>query len=212
MGNNEVSLFTYMDALEGAYNEYLRCSESGVEFEEDFSHLVYHTPFPGMAFQAHRSLTNLNGRKPKDYIKNNFEKRVLPGLRFARRVGSTYGASNFVGLAGLLGGSEEVTPGSRIGFFAYGSGAIGEFYSGIVCEDSLNRGVGAKIEESLDGRREVSVSEYENLEHIRDSSIENRNYTPDFSVLGDLYDTHYAGKHRLVLRKVENFYRSYEWS
>ena len=65
VGNNEVSLFSYMDALEGAYTDYCRLADQTTSFDDSFDYLVYHTPFAGMAFKAHRALTNLSGIKPK---------------------------------------------------------------------------------------------------------------------------------------------------
>ena len=212
MGNNEVSLFTYMDAIEGAYTHYEEIVSDPVDFTSYFGYTVYHTPFPGMAFQAHRTLSNLTGRKPKDEVRSGFESKVLPGLRYARRVGSTYGASNFVGLAGLLKSNPDIAAGTRIGFFAYGSGAIGEFYSGLTCEEASQTIAGMAIDEALDIRQEVLVPEYETLEILRESYIENPNFSPEIGVVRGLYENFYEGKKRLVLRKVENFYRTYEWS
>lgn len=212
MGNNEVSLFTYMDAIEGAYTRYCDVIGETPDFDTFFDYLVYHTPFPGMAFQAHRTLTNINGRKPKAEIISNFESRIQPGLRYARRVGSTYGASNFVGLAGLVASQSNIESGTRIGFFAYGSGAIGEFYSGRTKPGASDAIGEMGIDAALDGRKEVSVDEYEMLERVREGAIERPDFIPDFDVLGGWYNEFYAGNRRLVLKKVENFYRTYEWS
>jgi 3-hydroxy-3-methylglutaryl CoA synthase len=212
MGNNEVSLYTYMDAIEGAYNHYTTRFGRDVDFDSDFTHFVYHTPFPGMAFQAHRTLTNLSGRRPKSEIVKSFDEKVHPGLRYARRVGSTYGASNFVGIAGLVRSLENPAPESRIGLFAYGSGAIGEFYSGLLCENAGASVRSMDIDGALDKRREVSVAEYEHIEGIRENSIEKRDYTPDFDLLEGWYDTYYSGSRLLVLKEVKDFYRTYEWS
>jgi 3-hydroxy-3-methylglutaryl CoA synthase len=212
MGNNEVSLYTYMDAIEGAYSHYEDLVGKPFDFGSFFSYLVYHTPFPGMAFQAHRTLTNLGGRKPKPEIVKDFDARVMPGLRFARRVGSTYGASNFVGLAGLIESVPSIRPGTRVGFFAYGSGAIGEFYSGLICPEAYQAISEMKIPPALDKRQEVNVQEYEYLEKERHRTIETRDFAPDFDGIDDLYTQFYEGNHRLVLKDVKNFYRTYGWS
>ncbi len=212
MGNNEVSLFTYMDAIEGAYSHYADLVAEPIDFNTFFGYIVYHTPFPGMAFQAHRTLTNLEGSKTKPEVVANFEERVMPGLRYARRVGSTYGASNFVGLAGLIESKPSIVAGTRVGFFAYGSGAIGEFYSGLICPDAKQTIDSMQMPHALDQRKEVSVAVYEALEKERHQSIENPDFTPDFAGLDNLYADFYKGKHRLVLKNVRNFYRTYEWS
>ncbi len=212
VGNNEVSLFSYMDALEGAYTDYCRLADQTTSFDDSFDYLVYHTPCAGMAFQAHRALTNLSGRKPKAEIQQSFEAKVLPCLNYSRRVGSTYAASNFAGLASLATQKDVAKPGARLGFFAYGSGAIGEFYSGTLCEAAQETVNSMDIDGHLDSRREVSVSEYEDIEKIREQHIENPDFTPDRSYPEGLFDSLYKGKNRLVLSGVKDFYRTYEWS
>jgi len=106
VGNNEVSLYSYLDALEGAYRQYLEYTEDDADFDTYFRFLVYHTPFAGMAFQAHRTLTNIFKPKPKAEVKADFERRVFPCLKYSRQVGGTYGSSNFAGLASILSGEE----------------------------------------------------------------------------------------------------------
>lgn len=208
VGNNEVSLYTYMDALEGAWADYLE--QNRVDFDRDFEYLLYHTPFPGMAFQAHRTVCNLVERRKKSEVRDDFDRRVLPGLRVAQQVGSTYGASNFAGLVSLLGGQNPPIPGSRIGLFAYGSGAIGEFYSGTIGKQAADRVGQMRIDEKLAARRSIDVPAYEEIEKRRTSHIEAPEFTPDFDLPPQLFEEHYRGSGRLVLKSVKDFYRNYE--
>jgi 3-hydroxy-3-methylglutaryl CoA synthase len=212
VGNNEVSLYTYLDALEGAYNDYAETAGEPVDFDSYFAQNCYHTPFPGMAFQAHRTLCNLARPRSKREIRESFARKTEPSLMYARRVGSTYGASNFLGICGIAMSSPGTKAGDRISFFSYGSGAIGEFYSGFLCPEARDVVAGMGIDASLDGRREVNVKEYETIETMREQAIEQACFTPDFSIPDGWYDHHYRGKRRLVLRQVKDFYRSYEWS
>jgi hydroxymethylglutaryl-CoA synthase len=212
VGNNEVSLYSYLDALEGAYQDYLCHNGRSVDFDTYFDYSVYHTPFPGMAFQAHRTLCNLTRRRNKAEVRESFDRKVLPGLRYSTRVGSTYGASNFVGIAGLVKTVDDLKPGRRIGLFSYGSGAIGEFYSGLVGPHAKAEIERMAIDAALDERREVSVEEYEEIEKLREQSVEQPNVSPDFSILDGWYNSFYEGRDRLVLREVRDFYRRYEWS
>lgn len=212
VGNNEVSLYTYLDALEGSYRDYVDGNGEAVDFDSYFAHNCYHTPFPGMAFQAHRTLLNLARPRTKLEIRENFAQKVQPSLHYARRVGSTYGASNFLGICGVAMRASGAKAGDRIGFFSYGSGAIGEFYSGKLCPEARDVVARMGIDEELDARREVSVAEYETIEKMREQAIEQPCFTPDFSLPEGWYGLHYQGKKRLVLRQVKDFYRSYEWS
>jgi 3-hydroxy-3-methylglutaryl CoA synthase len=169
-------------------------------------------PFPAMAFQAHRILSNLSASRPKAEIRKSFDRKVFPSLRFARRVGSMYGSSNFFGLCGLLQSVPDLKEGSRVGFFAYGSGAIGEFYSARVCSEANDAIARMAFDDVLDRRRSVSVAEYEMVEALREETIEKADYRPDYSILDNWYNTHYGGKGLLVLTGVRDFSRTYAWS
>ncbi|OQX30096.1 MAG: hypothetical protein B0D92_00260 [Spirochaeta sp. LUC14_002_19_P3] len=212
VGNNEVSLYSYMDALEGAWEDYTKRAGSEADFDRDHRWLCYHTPFPGMAFQAHRTLCNLNSPRKKAEVQDDFRKRVLPVLRYSKRMGSTYGSSNFVGTASLLSGDAPVKSGDRIGYYAYGSGAIGEFWSGRVLDGASKRMQAMNIDGKLDCRREASVQEYEEVDTKRSESIEQENYVPDRNFPSGLWDNNYQGKDLLTLAKIDGFVRHYEWS
>lgn len=211
-GNNEVSLYSYSDALEGAYRDYVDCVDGPVDFDALFDYNIYHMPFPAMAFQAHRILCNLARPRAKSEVRASFDAKVLPSLRYARRVGSMYGASNFFGLCGLIQSVPDLQPGARVGMFAYGSGAIGEFYSARICEEAKSIVNRMRFDESLDRRKYVSVTEYELVESLREQLIEKENFTSDFSLLDHWYDEFYLGRRLLVLREVKEYQRSYQWS
>ncbi|OHD27684.1 MAG: hypothetical protein A2V99_17430 [Spirochaetes bacterium RBG_16_67_19] len=212
VGNNEVSLYSYLDALEGSYQDYLSKNGQSLDFDSFFAQCCYHTPFPGMAFQAHRTVCNLVRPRGKAEVQESFARKVLPSLLYARRVGSTYGASNFLGICGMVMAVPGLKAGDRVSFFAYGSGAIGEFYSGRLCAGAREEIGRMQIDQALDARREVSVEEYEGIEKAREATIEKPDFTPDFSVPGGWYEQNYRGRRRLVLREVKDFYRTYEWS
>ena len=211
VGNNEVSLFSYMDAVEGSYNHYKEAAGGNVDFDADFAYFVYHTPFPGIAFQAHRTLTRENSPKSKAELRADFEKRVIPALTYSKRVGSTYGTSNLTCLAALVNHAPDVE-GRDIALFAYGSGAIGEFYSGKILPGARTEMGKLNIDANLNKRRQCTVDEYETIEKIRDSYVENPNFEPDFSILDGWYKEHYEGSGLLVLRGVKDWYRNYERS
>jgi len=212
VGNNEVSLYSYLDALEGAYRNYLEHTGEEVDFDSYFRYCVYHTPFAGMAFQAHRTLSNIFKPKSKAELKADFEKRVMPSLKYSRQCGSTYGASNFVGTLSILTSAQGLNTNERIGYFAYGSGAIGEFYSGLILAGAREEVQKLNLDQELAVRRTLSVAEYEVLERLREGFIENPSFEPDFSFSKGLYEEFYKGKGYLVLKQVKDFYRTYDWS
>ncbi len=212
VGNNEVSLYSYMDALEGSWEDYVKRSGSETDFDNDHQWLGYHTPFPGIAFQAHRTLCNINAPRKKAQVKEDFANRVVPALRFSRQLGSTYGSSNMVGAAAMLSGDSDMKEGDRIGFYAYGSGAIGEFWSAKVLPGAQEKMKAMGIQAKLDARRNVSIEEYEKTELTRKDTIEVAEYTPDRSYPSGVWESNYQGKGLLTLEKVENYVRTYAWS
>jgi len=211
VGNNEVSLYSYQEGVEGAFLEYLKQLDGPIDLDSYFQWNIYHMPFPGMALLGHRVVCKVGGLRKKSEIEESFARKVLPSLHFAKRVGSTYGASNFVGLCGLLA-SADVRDGDRVGFFSYGSGFMGEFYSGIILPGAKQRVLDMRIDQAFDARRKVSVPEYEQIETLREGSIERPDFVPDFSVAEGWYKKHYEGKGYLVLKEVKDYYRRYEWS
>ncbi len=216
MGNNETSLFTYIDALDGAYNDYLKIVEKmgeQIDFNTYFKKFVFHTPFAGMAFQAFRSLNSIasSGRK-KAELRTDFETKVLPALRISRLVGSCYASSNYAGVVSLILERDDLKPGDRIGFYAYGSGAIGEFYSAKVCAGAKKRLQQLQIIENLKNRYDASVNEYEENENLRDSYVEKADFETDLSKPAGVYDRFYRGQDLYVLKSVKDYQRKYEWS
>jgi hydroxymethylglutaryl-CoA synthase len=211
-GNNEVSLYSYSDALEGAYRDFKDCVKAPVDFDAMFDYNIYHMPFPAMSFQAHRILCNIARPRSKAEVRESFNAKVLPSLRYARRVGSMYGASNFFGLCGLIKSVPDMKPGARASMFAYGSGAMGEFYSGRICAGAREAVDRMQFDQALDRRKKVSVAEYEMVETKREELIEKENYTSDLTLLDNWFGDFYSGRHILVLSEVKEYRRIYQWS
>ena len=83
VGNNEVSLYSYLDALEGSYQDYLSRNGQSLDFDAYFAQSCYHTPFPGMAFQAHRTVCNLARPRSKAEVQESFSAQgpAVPAVR-----------------------------------------------------------------------------------------------------------------------------------
>lgn len=211
-GNSETSLFAYLTAIEGAYSRYVELAGEPVDFDTSFARVVYHTPFGGMAYRAHRALL-----KQWTTVKNketwaHFAHKTLPALTYNRRMGATYGASTFIGLLGLLDNDPDVVAGDRIGIFSYGSGSCAQFYSGHLLAKARTVAAAAGLGALLDARRSVTMEEYELCERARDESIGVPHYTPAWDLLGDWYSRFYQRHELLVLRGIKDYYREYAWS
>lgn len=211
-GNSETSLLSYLEALEGAYDDYVRHAPPAADFDGYFARNVYHLPFGGMGFRAHKTLLARNGSLSRTEAWAHFAHKGLASLRFVRRMGGTYGASPFLGLMGLVEGDEQLRPGDRVGVFSYGSGSCGELWSGFVGPDARAAVGEARLCELLDARRRVTVDEYEAVEQARTATVERGDYRTDRSGPGDLFRTHYAGRGLLVFDGMAEYYRRYSWS
>ena len=211
MGDNQLSLCMYLDALEGAYDNYLR--QAGTcNYDSAFRAHIYHAPFPGMTREAHRCLLARNPDMNAEKIACSFQSKVLPGLTFARKLGTAYSASNFVSLFGLLRECKTSADLHRISIYSYGSGCQAEFYEGIVPEGAGESVNFENIDCQIAMRKRLSVEEYEEMARARQAQIDR----PSFRTLSDPgtdeFEELYAGRHLLFLEEVKDFRRNYAWS
>ena len=209
--NGQISIYSYLDALEGAYEHYEQIAGK-VDYDADFKKHIYHAPFPGMAFQAHRDLVSRLTALDKATIQLNFQQKVAESLYFAKRIGSCYGGSNFVCLLGLLTSAENLAPGDQISLFAYGSGCQGEFYSGTISAAASEMVRSLNLDQHLNERLRLKVEEYEAIESTREKYIDCPDYEPDHNTLNGYYEKLYDTQGLLVLNRVESYQRIYEWS
>lgn len=121
---------------------------------EDFSALAFHLPFTKMGKKALEAL--LDG--DESAIANKMRDQLAAGQVYSRRVGNLYTGSLYLSLMSLIQNG-HVKAGGRIGLFSYGSGAEGEFYSGIVqpgFADYLS-----DVQTELEKRHQVTIAQYE---------------------------------------------------
>jgi hydroxymethylglutaryl-CoA synthase len=211
-GNSELSLISYIEALEAAYCHYLERVRPPLSFDEYFAANIYHAPFGGMTLRAHRTL--LRHWKPlsKREAWLHFESRTLPSLTYLRRMGGTYAASTFIALLGLIDHATDLKPGDRVSLFSYGSGSCAEFYSGTVCPEARAAARQPRLGELLDARYSLTVEEYEAVEGERSGYIDLGDYEPQLGTLDGWYERHYRGRNLLVFRGMKDHYRLYGWS
>jgi hydroxymethylglutaryl-CoA synthase len=208
MGDSQMSLYSYLDALEEAYGLYEAC-QAPLDPRAHFQHQIYHAPFPGMPLQGHRALLRRHD-VPKAEIQADFEARVAPSLWLARQVGGTYSASVYLNLLGLLSAESNAKAGDRVGFFSYGSGCQAEFFSGTLGEEAAVRKAGwpARLAE----RVPLTVEQYEALERAREGLLGLPHGEARDGSQQTLYDDAYAGRGLLVLDRLEDHRRHYGWS
>ncbi|MDK8115611.1 hydroxymethylglutaryl-CoA synthase [Limosilactobacillus reuteri] len=123
---------------------------------EDFAALTFHMPFTKMGKKGLEGLL----KDRNDEVAQRLRTQLTASQLFSRQVGNLYTGSLYLSLMSLLQNS-DLRAGSRIGLFSYGSGAEGEFYTGIL-EDGYEHYMN-NIQEELKHRHQVSVAEYEKL-------------------------------------------------
>lgn len=154
--DGKFSVSAYTDSLAGAWQDYQ--AHGGVPYEQ-IDWFCYHQPFTKMALKAHMSLMKLTGHR---FSKEAQTELMEPTFGYNKQLGNSYTASVFLGLLALLDSDRDLT-GQRIGFFSYGSGAVAEFFAGVVrpgYQQTLHR---AEHQQELEGREAVSHERYRQL-------------------------------------------------
>ncbi|KRL26979.1 hydroxymethylglutaryl-CoA synthase [Limosilactobacillus frumenti DSM 13145] len=120
----------------------------------DFAALTFHLPFTKMGKKALEGLLQAD----QSAVAETLRSQLTASQIYSRKVGNLYTGSLYLGLMSLLQNG-TVNAGDRIGLFSYGSGAEGEFYTGIVqpqFKKYLN-----DVADDLGARQRVSVGQYE---------------------------------------------------
>ncbi len=153
--DGKYSVKIYLKTLTEAWKQFSKLS--GARFS-DFSRFAYHLPFSRMGETAHKHLAKLAG--DPDLPESDVLRQISNALFYNRIIGNTYTASVFVALTSILELEKENLAGHKIGMFSYGSGCVGEFFSGTVqsgYQDYLCKDVHEKL---INNRKELSYAEY----------------------------------------------------
>jgi hydroxymethylglutaryl-CoA synthase len=148
----------YLTMLEKSWDQYRALSGRGFI---DHAYFCYHIPVPRLVEKAHTSMLKMNGY---DHLSEEvWSKQIHSGLTYGRKIGNSYTAALFIGLASLLDSAQEDLTGKRIGFYSYGSGCVAEYFSGVVqagYRDALNTKYHTDL---LASRAPLSYQEYESF-------------------------------------------------
>lgn len=144
----------YIRSFQQSWTEYAKCTNKTLA---DFASLCFHVPFTKMGKKALDSILT-------DEISDETKERLTEGYEAAtyynRYVGNIYTGSLYLSLISLLE-TRTFEAGQSIGLFSYGSGSVGEFFSGTLVagyQDALNIDGHKAL---LNNRTELSVADYE---------------------------------------------------
>ena len=145
----------YLDFFKQTFTAYRK--QTGIK-TSDFTALLYHLPFVKMGFKANEwAITDLD-EKAKKRLTENF----TAAARYGKEVGNIYTASLYLSLLSLLENA-KLPANAKIGLFSYGSGAMGEFYSGQIIE-GYEKNLHANADQTMINRRQkLTIPEYEQI-------------------------------------------------
>jgi 3-hydroxy-3-methylglutaryl CoA synthase len=210
-GDADDSLLSYLDGVELTYDGYVAAVGEPVDFDRFFAGNVYHVPFGGLSQRAHVRLARRELGLSRADAEAHWRRKSCASLTYNRRTGGIYGGATLLALAAFI---EHGTAGlgDRIGIYSYGSGSCAEFYSVTLREEARATVAAAAIAERLDGRRRVSVAEYETCERAVHGAMCAREFTPPVDLIPGLYESQYEGRGRLVYQGTREYRREYAWS
>lgn len=209
-GDADLSLLSYLDCLEGAFEAYCEKVE-GVDLRTTFEYLAFHTPFPGMVKGAHRKTMRerVKGVSARE-IDADFERRVAPSLGYCADVGNLYSGALYLALCGVLVHAERSC---RVGMFSYGSGCSSEFFSGVIGADAASEARKLGWGAALEARSSLDFETYERIGKLNQAcGFGVRDHKVDTSAFAGVYEERVRGKELLVLDQIQAYHRLYTWS
>lgn len=155
--DGKYSTTVYIHALVESWKQYTALTGRTLA---DFDRFCYHIPFTRMAEKAHQKLCRKFQIEPD---RETMDRLLDESLRYSRIVGNCYAGSSYLGLTSLLETAEADLAGARIGIYSYGSGCVGEFFSGVVqsgYREALYLDLHRKL---LENRTELTYQQYEDI-------------------------------------------------
>jgi len=208
-GDADLSLLSYLDCCENAFRQY-EARVEGIDYQNTFDYLAFHTPFGGMVKGAHRNMMRRFTRTAPNKIEDDFNRRVMPGLTYCQQVGNIMGATLYLALASIIDNGIVDTP-KRIGLFSYGSGCCSEFFSGVVTPQAQRIQADRNISDHLATRYRLSMQDYEQiLQNNNMVSFGTRNVELNSRKPQQIWER-MQGSGLLMLRAITEFHREYEW-
>ncbi len=153
--DGKYSTNVYLDFFQTAFESYKKQTDRELS---DFDAMTFHLPFTKMGLKGLRTVLNQVDENKQKQLMTEFENSRV----YNKQIGNLYTGSLYLSLLSLLS-ETKLDAGSRIGLFSYGSGAEGEFYSGILQEAYKRQLNPEQMAHWLDNRTRLTISEYETI-------------------------------------------------
>lgn len=144
----------YIDFFQKVWQEYQNRTEYTLE---DFEAMCFHLPYSKMGKKALQTVLDTASEATQTRLLAHYETSV----QYTKEIGNIYTGSLYLGLCSLLDLTKDLQPGQRFGFFSYGSGAVGEFFSGKLAPQYVPSQTPSGASNLLRDRQEMSITEYE---------------------------------------------------
>lgn len=126
---------------------------------DDMDAICFHLPFTKMGLKALREILSEVDEEKQKKLTSEYKSSTI----LNRNVGNIYTGSLYLSFLSLLVKSTKQKAGNRIGMYSYGSGAVGEFFSGTLVEGYLEMIPQEAIDLMFEDREKISVAKYEQL-------------------------------------------------
>ncbi|AST84031.1 hydroxymethylglutaryl-CoA synthase [Latilactobacillus sakei] len=123
----------------------------------DFKALAFHLPYTKMGLKALRTILDEGSETQQAQLLERYAESTL----YSRQIGNIYTGALYLGFLSLLEHSTNLEAGDRIGLFSYGSGAVSEFFTGILQPGFEKQLAKQKHADLLANRRQLTMVEYE---------------------------------------------------
>ena len=159
--DGKYSTEVYLDTAVSAWEHYAELSGRTID---ELYRFCYHLPFTKMGIKAHERV--MRSAKESNDLAKQASEAVSDGLAYTRDTGNSYTASLFESFTCLLDSNSELA-GKRIGLFSYGSGCMGEFFSGVIDPEYQEHLFSANHKAMLEDRTELAYQEYEDIFNLK---------------------------------------------
>ena len=123
---------------------------------DELEAMVFHLPFTKMQKKA---LESVEEDKYAD-LQERWSAHFTNNAKLCRNIGNIYSGSLYLSLISLLHYG-DLEAGKKIGLFSYGSGAVGELFTGILGENYKEKIALVKVDDKLARRQAVSLDDYD---------------------------------------------------
>ncbi|WP_221178604.1 hydroxymethylglutaryl-CoA synthase [Pseudomonas brassicacearum] len=151
--DGKLSIDIYMESLKHSWQNYR--NDGGLALT-DLSYLCFHQPFTKMAKKAFSVFETLEPTAAAALGESSYADSQIYG----KAIGNCYTASLYIALLSLLENNTQDLSGKNIGLFSYGSGSVGEFFSGTVVKDYAKHSRKRFHADMLEHRTQLEHAQY----------------------------------------------------